>query len=155
LGAWKERVLDTDASADDPFNLRRFIDAQAGVIEQVRRELTQGRKTTHWMWFVFPQLRGLGFSAMAQRYAIVSLEEARAYLGDPVLGPRLRKWVQLVNAVAAGSAHDIFGSPDDLKFHACVTLFDRASGGDDPFAAALGRFFAGKRHDATDELLHG
>jgi uncharacterized protein (DUF1810 family) len=134
---------------NDSFDLQRFVNAQAGVIEQVRRELTQGRKASHWMWFIFPQLAGLGFSAMAQRYAIASLDEARAYLAHPVLGARLCECAQLVNDAADRTAHQIFGSPDDLKFHACMTLFEHASPGEGPFGAALDKYFAGERHQAT------
>jgi uncharacterized protein (DUF1810 family) len=141
-------------ATEDPFDLQRFVDAQHRLIDQVRRELAQGRKTSHWMWFVFPQARGLGSSAMARRYAIASLEEARAYLRHPVLGPRLRECTQLVNA-AAGSAHDIFGSPDDLKLHASMTLFARASDGAEPFVAALDKRFAGAPHEPTLERLRG
>jgi uncharacterized protein (DUF1810 family) len=137
----------------DPFELQRFVDAQDRVIDEVRRELKQGRKTSHWMWFVFPQIAGLGHSPTAQRYAIASLAEARAYLDHPVLGGRLRECAGLVNAVKGRSAHDIFGSPDDLKFHACMTLFDAASGGAGPFAAALDRYFAGKRQTASLDRL--
>jgi uncharacterized protein (DUF1810 family) len=133
----------------DPFNLERFVVAQAPLIDQVRRELDSGRKASHWMWFVFPQIEGLGFSAMAQRYAIRSLDEARAYLAHPVLGPRLADCTARVNAVEGRSAHDIFGSPDDLKFHACMTLFDAASSDISPFGTALRRFFGGVGHVDT------
>jgi uncharacterized protein (DUF1810 family) len=135
--------------ADDPFDLERFVDAQAPVIDRVRDELRVGRKTSHWMWFVFPQIAGLGFSAMAQRYAIRSPDEAKAYLAHPILGPRLAECTGLVNAVEGRSAHDIFGSPDDLKFQACITLFEAASDGVAPFQTALTRYFKGERHAAT------
>src|ERR1700685_3939919 len=103
-------------------DLDRFVDAQDRVFEQVRRELRDGHKRSHWMWFVFPQLSGLGHSPMAQRYAIGSLGEATAYLEHPVLGPRLVECAALVDAVEGRSIGDIFGSPDDLKFHSCMTL---------------------------------
>src|SRR5512139_248609 len=103
--------------ADDPFLLQRFVDAQAPVIERVRAELAAGRKTSHWMWFVFPQLRGLGRSTMAVHYGIASLDEARAYLSHPVLGARLLECVNLVQGQRGRSAHEIFGAPDDRKLH--------------------------------------
>jgi uncharacterized protein (DUF1810 family) len=122
----------------DPYDLQRFVDAQAGVFETALAELTAGRKRSHWMWFIFPQLRGLGASAMARRYAISDLEEARAYLAHPLLGPRLRASVEAVNQVAARSAHEIFGSPDDLKFRSSMTLFAAAQDGS-LFRTALGK----------------
>jgi uncharacterized protein (DUF1810 family) len=137
---------------DDPFDLQRFVDAQAPVIDQVRAELGRGRKTTHWMWFIFPQIAGLGFSAMAHRYAIRSLHEAAAYLAHPALGPRLLECTRLVNAVAATPIGRIFGSPDDMKFHACMTLFERADGAGSEFGEALERYFGGARHARTLEL---
>ncbi len=106
----------------DAFDLDRFVRAQDPVLAQVRRELGEGRKRSHWMWFVFPQLRGLGRSAMAQHYGIGSLDEARAYLAHPVLGPRLVECTGLVNRVEGRSVHEISGGPDDLKFHSSVTL---------------------------------
>jgi len=133
----------------DPFDLDRFTIAQDPVIDQVRRELSQGRKTSHWMWFVFPQLRGLGHSAMSHRYGIASLDEARAYLAHPVLGPRLRECVALVNEHAGKTAQDIFGSPDDLKFRSCLTLFDKAAPGEALFRQALQQFFGGLADAAT------
>src|SRR5690606_29192669 len=109
------------------FDLDRFIRAQQPVMAQVRGELSAGRKGTHWMWFVFPQLAGLGSSQRAQAYALSSLDEARAYLAHPVLGHRLVECTELVNRVDGSTAHDIFGSPDDLKFHSCMTLFSLAA----------------------------
>jgi uncharacterized protein (DUF1810 family) len=137
--------------AADPHDLARFVAAQEPVYEQVRTELAAGRKTSHWMWFVFPQAAGLGSSAMAQRYAIGSLEEARAYLAHPVLGARLGECAGLMMRHAGRSAHDILGSPDDMKLHACATLFDRAGG--NGFAEILDRFYAGRPHEATLRLL--
>ena len=120
----------------DPFGLRRFVDAQAPVIEDALSELRAGRKRTHWMWFVFPQIEGLGFSSMAKRYAIRSLAEARAYLNHAVLGDRLRECVRLV--VAAGRPiAEVFGPPDDLKFRSCVTLFAAAAPDEAVFSEAL------------------
>jgi len=139
----------------DPFDLNRFVTAQASVIDQVTRELAAGRKTSHWMWFVFPQLRGLGHSAMSYTYGIASLDEARAYLAHPILGARLRDCVRLVNRHQNRTAHEIFGSPDDVKFHSSMTLFDRASGHAEPFIIALGTYFAGIGDEATLRRLHG
>ncbi len=133
----------------DPFDLQRFVDAQAGVIDQVRQELASGRKRTHWMWFVFPQLAGLGSSAMARRYAVSSLEEAQAYLAHGVLGPRLVECTGLIPPSASIAA--VFGSPDDLKFHSCMTLFARA--GEGVFRAALARHFGGREDMGTATLL--
>ena len=137
----------------DPHNLQRFVEAQDPVIERVRGELARGRKASHWMWFVFPQIAGLGHSAMAQAYAIGSLDEARAYLAHPVLGARLRDCTRLANAIAHGSAREVFGSPDDLKFQACMTLFAQVADAGDPFQAALGRYFGGQPHAASLERL--
>ncbi len=133
----------------DAFDLQRFVTAQAPVMEDVRAELRAGRKRSHWMWFVFPQVAGLGSSAMAQRYAVGSLAEARASLAHPVLGARLRACTALVLAAPARDAHAIFGSPDDLKFRSSMTLFDRAAPDEPLFRAALGTFFAGRADDAT------
>ena len=134
---------------DDPFDLQRFVAAQAPVYERVCAELSAGRKRSHWMWFIFPQIHGLGSSAMAQRYAITSLAEATAYLDHKVLGPRLRACTRLVNAVDGRSAHEIFGSPDDMKFHSSMTLFLRAGSEDALFRTALDKYFAGKPDHAT------
>ncbi len=131
----------------DAFKLDRFIAAQAPVIDTVRRELADGHKRSHWMWFIFPQIQGLGFSAMSQRYAISGLEEAKAYLAHPVLGRRLRECTRL--ALQSGnSALDIFGPIDARKLSSSLTLFAAAS--DDPlFAQALAQFFNGEQDDAT------
>lgn len=127
----------------DAYQLGRFVAAQEGVYERALAELRAGAKRSHWMWFVFPQVAGLGASPMAQRYAIGSLEEAEAYLAHPVLGERLRACTAAVNAVAGRSAHAIFGSPDDLKFRSSMTLFARAAPGEPLFADALARYFDG------------
>ena len=111
----------------DGNDLQRFLDAQDSTFEQARSELVAGEKCSHWMWFIFPQVRGLGSSPMAQRFAIRSLEEGAAYLDHPLLGTRLRDCTALVNAVENRSIHAIFGYPDDLKFHSSVTLFNLAS----------------------------
>jgi uncharacterized protein (DUF1810 family) len=137
----------------DPFNLDRFVQAQNPVLAQVRAELRAGHKRTHWMWFVFPQLAGLGRSDTARYYALASLEAARAYLAHPLLGPRLIECTNLVNAVEKRSAHQIFGSPDDLKFHSSMTLFVLAQPGEQAFSDALGKYFDGSPDRLTSEQL--
>ena len=137
-----------DPSDQDPFALSRFVDAQAGTVEKALAELRAGRKRSHWMWFVFPQVAGLGSSPMAQRYAIASLDEARAYLAHPVLGGRLRECTQAALA-APGSAHAVFGSPDDMKFRSCLTLFARAAPGEALFRDAIARFYGGQEDAKT------
>ena len=129
--------------------LERFMTAQAPVIAQVRAELQAGRKTSHWMWFIFPQLRGLGRSAMAQHYGIADLAEASAYLAHPLLGPRLKDCTALVNQHATRSAYEIFGSPDDLKFHSSMTLFHLANPEEACFRQAIGQFFANSLDNLT------
>lgn len=137
----------------DPYNLQRFLDAQASTYTQVHAELTAGLKRTHWMWFIFPQIRGLGSSPTAQRFAISGRSEAVAYLGHPVLGHRLRECTALVNAAVNRTLDQIFGYPDDLKFHSSVTLFAHAA--TDPaedvqvFTTALGQFFGGRPDQGT------
>jgi uncharacterized protein (DUF1810 family) len=138
---------------DDPYNLKRFVDAQNPVYEQVRSELKQGRKRTHWMWFVFPQIAGLGSSHTARKYAIASLDEARAYLNHPVLGPRLVECTQFVNQAHAHSIDEIFGYPDDLKFRSCMTLFARATADNHVFRQALETYFGGEADPQTEALL--
>jgi len=137
----------------DPFRLQRFIEAQAPVYPAVEAELRAGRKASHWMWFIFPQLEGLGRSGTARFYAITGLEEARAYLAHPILGQRLVHCVALVNAVEGRSAHEIFGSPDDLKFRSSVTLFREAVPENALFQAALDKYFGGEPDPATLALL--
>ncbi|MGO8738235.1 DUF1810 domain-containing protein [Rhodoblastus sp.] len=138
---------------DDPFDLQRFVAAQNGVYENVRAELRGGRKRNHWMWFVFPQIAGLGFSPMAQLYALSSLDEARAFLAHPVLGPRLRDCVELVNGVGDKSLFDIFGDPDDLKFRSSMALFERAAPDEPGFSRALDKYCDGVRDPLTLEKL--
>ena len=138
---------------DDPFDLARFLAAQDPLIDRVMAELRTGKKRSHWMWFVFPQLAGLGTSAMAQRYAIATLDEARAYLAHPVLGPRLRAATDAVLATTDRSLHDIFGTPDDVKFRSSMTLFERVGGGNEPFTEALRRFCGSTRDEATARRL--
>ena len=126
---------------DNSFDLQRFVDAQNPVYEQVCSELRRGRKETHWMWFVFPQLKGLGHSPMAIRYAISSTAEAEDYLRHPILGPRLRECTRLVNLSEGRSIEEIFGHPDHLKFRSCMTLFASAAPENPVFAEALQRYF--------------
>lgn len=135
------------------FDLSRFHEAQASVYPRVLAELRAGRKESHWMWFVFPQIDGLGMSAMSQRYAIRSVGEARAYLDDPVLGKRLRDCVNAMLLVPGKTAHEILRSPDDMKFRSSLTLFIAAA--DDPalFQQALDRFYAGAPDERTLVLL--
>ena len=137
----------------DPFDLDRFVRAQDPVLDQVRRELADGRKHSHWMWFVFPQLRDLGRSATALRYGLGSLAEAKAYLAHPVLGPRLAECTGLVNKVEGRSVHQIFGSPDDLKFHSSMTLFAAAEPEALAFREALGKHFGSALDALTVEKL--
>lgn len=125
---------------DDPFDLRRFVDAQADVYSSVVAELRAGRKRTHWMWFIFPQSAGLGRSEMARKYAISSLEEAKAYLMHPILGPRLRECTKLLNALESRSIEEILGYPDNLKFRSSMTLFAQATEDNEEFVAALRKY---------------
>ncbi len=136
-------------------DLARFVEAQQPVMDDVRAELAAGRKRTHWMWFVFPQLRGLGHSAMARHYGIASRDEAAAYLAHPLLGARLRECVELVLAVQGRTAHDIFGSPDDLKLRSCLTLFREIDGAGGVFGRALARYYDGQPDPMTLQLLAG
>ena len=134
---------------DDPYDLQRFVAAQAPAYDRALEELRAGRKRTHWIWYVFPQVAGLGSSETAQRFAIHSLEEAGAYLGHPVLGPRLHEAVAAAMASGERDPHALFGSPDDLKFRSCLTLFERAADEPAPFAEALDAFYGGARDEAT------
>ena len=140
---------------DDPYDLDRFVKAQTGPYAAALGELRAGRKRSHWMWFVFPQLAGLGGSPTAQHYAIRSLAEARAYLAHPVLGPRLVECVQAANAVRERSAGDIFGYPDELKFRSSLTLFLMAAASEAkaPFQKALDKYFGGQGDPATLQAL--
>jgi uncharacterized protein (DUF1810 family) len=136
-------------------DLDRFIAAQNPVFAAVLAELSAGRKQTHWMWFIFPQLSALGRSSTAKFYGLAGLEEARAYLRHPILGPRLVTCTRLVNAVEGKTAHEIFGSPDDLKFRSSVTLFQHAAPDEGAFTEALHRYFGGAEDPLTVELLAG
>jgi uncharacterized protein (DUF1810 family) len=141
------------AGTIDRFNLERFVAAQAPIYATALRELGQGRKRTHWMWFIFPQVEGLGHSSMAQRYAIRSRNEAQAYLATPLLGARLLECTAAVLDIPARPAFEIFGSPDDLKFHSSMTLFNEVDRSGF-YAQALDRFFEGKPDNATLDILH-
>lgn len=138
---------------DDPFDLQRFVDAQAACYGRVVAELTRGRKESHWSWFIFPQLAGLGSSAMAARYAISSLAEASAYLDHPILGARLRECVSAMNRHEGTGAEDILGHVDALKFRSCLTLFLEISEPDPAFRKALEQFFGGEPDAMTLSLL--
>lgn len=133
-------------------DLRRFVEAQAPLYEQALSELKAGHKRTHWMWFVFPQLKALGQSSMAKYYGLHDLTEARSYWGHPVLGPRLKECVAAVLSVESRSVHQIFGSPDDLKFCSCLTLFELLDV-ETCFGAALDRFYEGRRDSITQSLM--
>ncbi|MBI5262876.1 MAG: DUF1810 domain-containing protein [Bradyrhizobium sp.] len=138
----------------DPYNLRRFVDAQETVYPQVVAELSQGRKQSHWMWFIFPQIVGLGFSAMAQRFAITSSAEASAYLAHDLLGPRLIECTGLTLAVRNRTINQILGAPDDIKFRSSMTLFDAVS--DNPmFGQAIAKYFPDGKDRATLMILAG
>jgi uncharacterized protein (DUF1810 family) len=137
----------------DSHGLQRFVDAQGRVFEQVCAELRCGRKSSHWMWFIFPQIKGLGRSAMAEEFALRSLQEAEAYLAHPVLGPRLRQCTELVTALEGCSIRQILGSPDDLKFRSSMTLFARASHDEPVFVEALQKYFAGEADPLTLDRL--
>jgi uncharacterized protein (DUF1810 family) len=139
----EEDTMDTD------FDLKRFVTAQDEVYNTVRSELRGGRKRSHWMWFIFPQVEGLGSSEMARKYAIRSPDEAAAYLAHPVLGPRLRQCAELVLAADASAIGDIFDNPDDLKFHSCMTLFADVAPDEAVFQANLDKYFDGKADPAT------
>jgi uncharacterized protein (DUF1810 family) len=142
-------------SSSDPFDLKRFVDAQTPVYRSVVEELRGGRKRSHWMWFVFPQLLGLGNSPMAVRYGISSLDEARAYLRHDLLGPRLHECTRLVNQVQGRFISEIFGSPDDLKLCSSMTLFARAADDNQDFVALLGKYYDGQEDQLTVARLTG
>jgi uncharacterized protein (DUF1810 family) len=145
-------MTDTPAAAD-PFDLQRFVDAQDPVYDTVLAELRAGRKRSHWIWFVFPQLRGLGHSPTAVHYGIASRAEAQAYLAHPVLGSRLRECTGLVLAIDGRSAGEIFGSPDDLKLRSSMTLFARCDDDGADFRAVLEKFYGGEEDPVTAERI--
>jgi uncharacterized protein (DUF1810 family) len=133
----------------DNYNLQRFVDAQAPVFDRVLAELRAGRKRSHWMWFIFPQIAGLGPSDMARTFAISGRPEAAAYLQHEVLGPRLRQCADLVNQISGRNIDEIFGYPDDIKFHSSVTLFAQVAPSEAIFQAALDKYFGGQPDAAT------
>ncbi len=137
----------------DPFNLNRFLDAQAPVYREVLAELRRQRKTGHWMWFIFPQIKGLGLSPMSQRFAISSIKEAIAYLDHPILGPRLIECTQLLLAARNKPIREILGTPDDMKFRSSMTLFAQATTTNHIFADAIDVHFDGKFDDLTLSVL--
>ena len=134
---------------NDPFNLQRFVDAQAPIYDEVRRELGGGRKESHWMWFIFPQIAGLGTSPRAAKYAISSLEEVKAYLGHPMLSARLKECAELALVVEERTAREIFGTIDEMKFRSSMTLFARASPGPSVFKQCLDKYFDHRPDAAT------
>jgi uncharacterized protein (DUF1810 family) len=143
---------------NDSFDLARFLEAQEQRYARVLDELAAGEKTSHWMWFIFPQLKGLGVSATARRFGLTGLEEARAYLAHPLLGARLRECTRALLALEGRTAHEIFGSPDDLKLRSCLTLFAQAAGAapapqDRLFGAALAKYYRGEPDPLTLRLL--
>jgi uncharacterized protein (DUF1810 family) len=138
---------------ENQFNLDRFVEAQAPVYKHVLAELKAGRKTSHWMWFIFPQIAGLGHSAMAQKFAIASADEAAAYLAHPLLGPRLRECSALVAAIDDKEIEDIFEPPDNLKFHSSMTLFSEVAPDEAVFQDCINKFFDGVPDQATIDRL--
>jgi uncharacterized protein (DUF1810 family) len=137
----------------DPYNLQRFLDAQSHQYEDALSELRSGRKRSHWMWFIFPQIAGLGSSPMAVKYAISSREEAQAYLEHPILGIRLRQCTQLVNAIEEQTINEVFGYPDDLKFRSSMTLFASVTDDNQVFLQALEKYFGGEMDPLTLDRL--
>lgn len=133
----------------DPYDLERFVDAQRGVYAQAEAELRAGRKQSHWMWFIFPQISGLGNSATARKFAISSLDEAKSYLQHALLGPRLRECTRLVTALDGKSIETIFGHPDDMKFHSSMTLFAHAAVDNRIFLDAIKKYFGARFDGAT------
>lgn len=152
-GAMTDDAGRVDGLADDRFELERFVEAQKLTYARALAEIRAGRKESHWMWFIFPQFDGLGFSPMAERYAIKSLEEARAYLAHPTLGPRLVECVEAALGVEGRSARAIFGTPDDLKLRSCATLFAEVSPAGSGFERLLGKYYGGWRDVRTLRLL--
>lgn len=144
---------DTPGNAADPYNLARFLDAQANDYEQALAEIRAGAKQSHWMWFIFPQIDGLGTSPTARFFAIKNFDEARAYLAHPVLGPRLVECAEAALAVEGRSAHEIFGSPDDLKLRSSATLFAQVAPPGSVFHRLLDKFYQGRPDPRTLDVL--
>lgn len=141
------------SDADAPYELSRFVKAQEGDYDQALSEVKNGRKRSHWMWYIFPQFDGLGFSTTSKRYSIKSIAEAEAYLEHPVLGPRLKECAEAAVCVEGRSAHEIFGSPDDMKLRSCATLFAYISPEGSVFHRLLDKYFQGERDPKTLRLL--
>jgi len=137
----------------DPYNLKRFVDAQAGIFDSALAEIAGGKKRSHWMWFIFPQIHGLGTSDISRFYAIRNVDEARSYLSHPLLGKRLVECATALLAVNGGTAYDVFGHPDDLKLKSSMTLFEKVAGSDSVFARVLVKYFAGERDNRTLQLI--
>jgi uncharacterized protein (DUF1810 family) len=138
---------------DDPYNLNRFLSAQEGVYDRALAELKGGQKRTHWIWYIFPQIDGLGYSPTAKRYSIKSIEEARQYLNHPVLGKRLLECTEAVLTIEGGSVSEIFDYPDDLKFKSSMMLFEKIAGSGSVFSSALDRCCQGERDATTLRLF--
>jgi uncharacterized protein (DUF1810 family) len=147
------RIATMSSTVDDPFDLQRFVAAQDIVYAQVKSELAAAAKTSHWMWFVFPQLRGLGHSATARHYGLGSIAEAQAYWRHPVLGVRLRQCCELLAAAQGKTALEIFGQTDSIKLCSCLTLFERAAPQQAVFGLLLDRYYGGRRDAATLQML--
>lgn len=137
----------------DPHNLSRFVEAQQPTYAQALSEIRTGRKRSHWMWYIFPQIDGLAFSSTSKHFAIKSIDEAKAYLAHPVLGPRLVECAEAALAVEGRSATEIFGSPDDLKLRSCATLFDAVSPPGSAFDRLLAKYYQGQRDPRTLQIL--
>lgn len=142
-----------ESASDDPYDLARFVDAQASDYVRAVSEIRKGQKATHWMWYVFPQFDGLGFSPRSRHYAIKSVAEAEAYLRHPILGPRLRESAEAALAVDGRTALEIFGSPDDMKLQSSATLFAAVSPAGSVFERVLDKYFDGARDARTIDLL--
>lgn len=141
------------SEASDPHDLARFVEAQEDVYAEALSEIRSGRKRSHWMWFIFPQYAGLGFSSTSKRYAIKSLAEAKAYLSHPVLGPRLLECAEAVMGVTGRTAYELFGTPDDMKLKSCATLFESVSPPDSVFQRLLSKYFHGDRDEKTQSQI--
>ncbi len=146
--------MNSTDDATDPYDLARFVQAQEGVYEQALAEVRRGKKHSHWMWYIFPQFDGLGFSSTSRRYAIKSIAEAEAYLRHPLLGPRLRECAEAALGVEGRSAYEIFGTPDDLKLRSCATLFAAVSAPGSVFHQLLDKYFDGTPDSKTLRLLN-
>lgn len=147
------RAPNDSSDINEQYNLGRFVQAQNETFDKALLEIKQGRKSSHWMWYIFPQFNGLGSSATSQFYSIKTLKEARAYLTHPILGPRLKESVEAALGVEGRSAYEVFGSPDDMKLKSCATLFANISPPDSVFHQLLVKFFEGKPDRVTLKLI--